>query len=166
MWWSLADDEHLPFLRNKIKRDYEALRSSIWLLANSGCISDDQSVFALQKIFALEKLVYDDAVTPDGWGAAKLQVDIAKLYARRGDDSKVIEHLNNAAAAAESFDNRPDEQSFSSVLLGDVDVKRIDFETADARTLCEIMRDKWLSSPEFDRLRGSDAFKGIINVLC
>ena len=41
MWWSLAENEKLPFLRKKIKQDYEALKSSIWLLANSGCISDE-----------------------------------------------------------------------------------------------------------------------------
>lgn len=166
MWWSLVNSEKLPFLKNKIKQDYNALRSSIWLLANSGCLSDEQSVIAIQKIFELEKIVYDGNITADGWGASKLQLDIAKLYARLGDNTEAIEHLKIGAMAAKSFDNRPEEQIFSSILLGDISAKRTDFETTDTRTLCEIMRDKWLSSTEFDNLRNTDEFKDIVDVLC
>lgn len=166
MWWSLADDEKLPYLRNKIKQDYEALRRSIWLLADSGCISDEQSVMAIKKVFEIEKVVYDDADTSDGWGAAKLQYDLAKLYARLNNNTEVIEHLKIGATVAKAFDKRPEEQIFSSILLGDITAKKIDFETSDTRTLCEIMRDKWLASPEFDKLRSTDEFKEIINILC
>lgn len=164
-WWSLAVNEELPYLRNKIKQDYAALRSSIWLLANSGRISDEQSIIAIKKVFELEKMVYDNDVTPDGWGAAKLQVDIAELYARLGNNSSALEHLKCGALAAKAFDNRPEEQSFHSVLLGDVTARKIDFETSDTRTLAEIMRDKWLSSSDFDKLRSTDKFKEIISIL-
>ncbi|MDE6110532.1 MAG: hypothetical protein K2F65_01315, partial [Eubacterium sp.] len=166
MWWSLADEEELSFLRNKIKQDYEALRGSIWLLADSGHISDEQSVIAIKKVFELEKLMYDNTTKPDGWGASKLQVDIAQLYARLGNNSLAIEHLNIGATAAKAFDKRPEIQSFSSILLGDITANRIDFETSDTRSLCEIMRDKWLSSSDFDKLRNTDEFKEIINLLC
>lgn len=165
MWWGLADDEELPYLRNKIKQDYESLRSSLWLLATSGCLSDEQSILAMKKVFALEKLLYDHTVTADGWGAAKLQVDIAELYAKLDNRAEAIEHLKLGATAAKAFDERPEKNNFFSLLLGEIVVKRIDFETADTRTLCEIMRNKWLSSPAFDKLRSADEFKEIINIL-
>lgn len=165
MWWSLADDEKLPFLRNKIKQDYGALGSSIYLLEDSGCISDEESIIAIKKLFELEKLVYDNTTTPDGWCASKLQVDIARFYARLGNNPTALEHLKHGATAAKAFDKRPEEQSFSSILLGDITAKRIDFETTDTRSLCEIMREKWLSSSDFDKLRNTDAFKEIIDIL-
>lgn len=165
MWWSLADNEKLPFLRNKIKQDYEALRSSIWLLANSGCISDEQSIMAIKKIFELEEIVYDGTDTPDGWGAARLQLNLARLYARLDNDSEAIKHLKIVATAAKSFDSRPEEHIYTSILLGDITAKRIDFETTDTRTICEIMHDKWLSAPEFDKFRSTDEFQEIINIL-
>ncbi|SCI04845.1 Uncharacterised protein [uncultured Ruminococcus sp.] len=165
MWWSLTDNEKLPYLRKKIKRDYEALRSSIWLLANSSCISDEQSIVVINKVWELEKIVYDNAITPDGWGAAKLQLDIAKLFARLDNNLAALEHLKIGATAARLFDRRPEEQTFSSILLGDITARKIDFETSDTRTLCEIMRDKWLLSPEFDKLRDTGEFKEIIEIL-
>ena len=61
-------------------------------MADSGCISDEQSVIAIKKVFELEKIVYDNAITSDSWGAAKLQLDIAKLYARLGNISEAVEH--------------------------------------------------------------------------
>lgn len=165
VWRSLADDEELPYLRNKIKQDYESLRSYIWLLADSRCITDEESIIAIKKVFELEKLVYDSAVTPEGWGASKLQVDIAKLYARTGNHSLALEHLKRGAIAAKAFDKRPEEQSFYSVLLGNVTAKKIDFETSDTRPLAEIMRDKWLSSSDFDVIRSTNEFKDIISML-
>lgn len=165
MWWSLSDNEKLPFLRNKIKQDYEAFRSAVWLLADSGCVSDEQAIIAIKKVFEIEKIVYNDGLTPDGWGAAKLHLDIAKRYANLDSYSQAIEHLNMGATAAKAFDKRPEKQAFSSSLLGDITAKRIDFETSDTRLLSEIMRDKWLASPVFDKLRNTDGFKEIINTL-
>ena len=165
MWWSLNDNEKLPFLRNKIKQDYEALKSSIWLLEASGCISDEQAVIAIKKIWELEKRVFDSTVTPDAWGVAKLHLDLAKLYARLNDGKEAIKHLKIGAEAAKAFDKRPEEQIFSSMLLGNITIRKIDFETADIRTLCEIMRDKWLSCSEFDQFRERDEFKDILNIL-
>ena len=166
MWGSLADGEKLPYLRNRIKQGYEALKSSIWLLANSGCISDEQSVIAIKKVFEIDKIVYDSTATPDGWGAAKLQLDLAKLFARLDNKSEAMAHLKIGATAAKAFDERPEEQLFSSVLLGDTTAQKTDIETSDTRPLCEIMRDKWLSYPEFDKLRNTDEFKEIVNILC
>lgn len=166
IWRSLVNNEKFSFIKNKIKQDYNALRNSIWLLANSGFLSDEQSVIAIHKIFELEKIVYDGNVTAEGWGASKLQLDIAKLYAKLGNNIEALKHLKIGAMAAKAFDNRPEEQSFSSMLLGNISAKRTDFETTDTRTLCEIMRDKWLSAAEFDKLRKTDEFKAIVDILC
>ena len=54
----------------------------------------------------------------------------------------------------------------SSLLLGETRINKVDFETDDTRSLAEIMRDKWLLSPDFDKLRNTDDFKEIINILC
>lgn len=162
MWWGLYNDEKLPFLRKKIKQSYEALRSSIRLLANSGCISDEQSILAINKVHEIEKILYDGINMPDSWEEAKLQVDIAKLYIRLDKHAEAIKHLYIGAAAANAFDKRPEKQNFSSILLGNVTVKRTDFETADTRSLSEIMRDKWLGSSEFDGIRNTNDFKQII----
>lgn len=165
MWWCLNDDEKLPFLREKMRRDYEALRGSMWLLANSGCLSDEDSVSAIKKVFELDKIICDSAVTHNIWGAAKMPVDLAMLYARLDKNTEAVEYLKIGAKAAKAFDERPEEQVLSSLLLGDIALKRVDFETADTRPLCEIMRDKWLSASEFDKLRNTDEFKGILNIL-
>ena len=138
---------------------------SLWLLEASGCIADEQAVIAIKKIWELEKIVYDSAVTPDGWGAARLHLDMAKLYARLNNKEEAIKYLKIAAEKAKVFDRRPEEQTFSSMLLGNIISRKIDFETADTRMLCEIMRDKWLSCSEFDKIRDTNEFKEIINIL-
>lgn len=165
MWWSLYDNEKLPYLRKKIKQDYDALKKSLWLLESSGCITENQTVIAIKKIWELEKLIYDSTDTQDTWSDVKLNFDIAKSYAILKDDKKALEHLRIGAKSAKAFDNRPEKQVFSSQLLGDITVRKIDSETSDTRTLCEIMREKWLSCPEFDKLRGTDEFREILNIL-
>lgn len=165
MWWSLSEEEKLPFLRNKIKQYYEIFSSFVWQLADSGCISDEQSIFVMKKVLELEKIVHDNEAPPIKWATARIPFDIARLYARIGDDQKAVEQLKIAAAGAKAFDGRPEKQLFSGILLGDIVVKRIDFETSDTRPLCEIMRDKWLLFKDFDKLRNMDEFKEAINLL-
>ena len=165
MWWSLDDNEKLPFLRNKIKQNYEALKNSVWLLETSGCIPDEQAVIAIKKILEFEKIMYDSDVTPDAWNAARLQLDLAKSYARLDDSKEAVKHLKIGAKAAKAFDSRQEEQAFSSVLLGNITVRKIDFETSDTRTLSEIMRDKWLLCSEFDKFRNTDEFKDVLKLL-
>lgn len=165
MWWSLADDYDLPYLKKRIKQDYHALHGSIWMLADSERVSDEEAILAMNKMFELEKIVYDNNVPNDSWGASKLQVDIAKRYAKTDKDSLAFEHLKRGAIAAKAFDERPEERTFSSILFGEVTAKRINFETADTRPLTEIMRDKWLADSAFDDLRNTDEFKEILNAL-
>ena len=66
---------------------------------------------------------------------------------------------------AKEFDNRPDEQKYNTVLVGEITERRLDFETSDTRPLCEILRDKWLIHDEFDSVRDTEEFKRIIDML-
>lgn len=102
---------------------------------------------------------------PIKWATARIPFDIARLYARIGDNQKAVQQLKIAAVGAKGFDDRPEKQLISSILFGDFAVKRMDFETADTRPLSEIMRDTWLSFSDFDKLRGTDEFKEILNML-
>lgn len=66
---------------------------------------------------------------------------------------------------AKDFDSRPKSEKRSSLLLGEVEMKRIDFETADTRSVCEIMRDKWLMQSDFTPIRETDEFKELVKAL-
>lgn len=142
IWWAIAEDEKLPFLRGQIREDYESLRRYIWMLSSSGCVSDQDSLVALEKVFELERLIYDGSLSPDGWGAARLRFESARLHGRLAQRQSMYEDLTAAAQAAKAFDERPESQSYESVLLGTIEEKALDFETVDSRPLKEIMRDK------------------------
>lgn len=66
---------------------------------------------------------------------------------------------------AKAFDNRPDEQKYNAVLVGEITIKRTDFETSDTRPVCQILRDKWLIHDELDCVRDTEEFKAIIKQL-
>ena len=55
-------------------------------------------------------------------------------------------------------DNRPEEVTTNSFLLGQRIHKTTDFDTADSRPLREILRDSWLAEKEFDAIRNTDEF--------
>ena len=94
-----------------------------------------------------------------------LDFDIAKRYALMGDYDNMYKHLNLAVDEAKAFDNRPDEQKYSAVLVGEITERKLDFETSDTRSLCEILRDKWLVHDELDPVRETDEFKEIVKSL-
>ena len=89
----------------------------------------------------------------------------ARLCARLGEYDKMYEQLDIAADAAIRFDDRPESGVTKSILFGEEEWKRTDFETDDSRSLCEIMRDKWLVDSDFDCVRDTDAFKAVLNKL-
>ena len=72
MWWSLEDDEKLPFLRKKVNEDYGSLRGSICFWPTPLYLSVQQSIAAVKKGIRAEKLSIDVEKTPDGLGAAKI----------------------------------------------------------------------------------------------
>lgn len=166
MWWSLEEDEKLPFLQKQIRESYDMLKGSIWNLATCGKLSPKDSISAINKVEELNNLISDGNQSAiNSWGNSRRHYDKAKLYAKTGDTKAVYEQLKLAAEKATAFDNRPEIQQYNSLLLGSVAVKRIDFETADTRPLAKIMRDKWLSDNAFDSIRNTPEFKKIISLL-
>ena len=166
MWWALEKEEKLSFLRDAIKQSYEFLKSFIWLLADADVVDVEIEHIAITKIFDLENLILDGNRPKNAWGDVWLDFDIATKYALMGDYDNMYKHLHMAVDEAKAFDNRPDEQKYSSVLVGEITERRLDFETSDTRPLCEILRDKWLIHNEFDSVRDSDEFKEIVKMLC
>lgn len=165
MWWALEKHEKLPFLRDAIKQSYEFLKSFIWLLADADVVDVETEYIAINKIFDLEKLILDGNRPKNSWGDVWLDFDIAKRYALMDDYDNMYKHLHLAVDEAKAFDNFPDEQKYSAVLVGEITERRTDFETSDTRPLCEILRDKWLIHDEFDSVRDTDEFKEIIKSL-
>lgn len=165
IWWALKKEEKLPFLQKAIMESHELLQSFIWLLADADVVDIDTELIAIKKVFELEKLILDGNRPKNNWGATWLDFDIAKRYALLGDYENMYKHLRMSVNNAKEFDNRPDVQKYNAVLVGEIIEKKTDFETSDTRTLCEILRDKWLIHDEFDSVRDSDEFKEIISML-
>lgn len=165
IWWGLEEEEHLPFLRAQIREDYESLRGFIWTLSQSGSIPDQESVKMIGKIFDLDDLIYDGKPSHVDWLTARLQCDLSRLYAKLGQKQLMYERLKLAVRAVKDFDLRPENQSYTSLLLGTIEEKAIDFETSDTRPLAEIMRDKWLAASAFDPYREEAPFREILHAL-
>ncbi len=166
IWWSLDDNEKESFLREKIHNDYQNLRGCIWLLATSNCLPEEVQISVLEKVFELEDLISDKKVIRNSWGHSRLYLELACCYANLNDEENAFKHLKLCAEAAKAFDERPDKQSYTSLLMGTVTDKRIEFETSDTRNLCEIVKEKWLSYDEFDSMRDTEEFANIIAMLC
>ena len=165
MWWALEEEEKLPFIRRKIRKSFGNLDDGMWRLATKGFLPDEEALIVFEKIWELVDMVYDDVRPRDTWGTANSYYWIAKFHARLGHQKEMLEQLRLAAEAAKIFDNRPEEYKTYSILLGERTKRRIDFETADTRPLCEIMRDTWLADPAFDSFRNTDEFKESIRLL-
>ena len=165
IWWALEEEEKLPFIRSQIREDYESLRNFIWLLGSSGCVSDQESLVALEKVFELERLICDGKLPPDSWDTARLRFESARLQGRLAQRQAMYEDLTAAAQAARAFDERPESHRYESVLLGTIEEKALDFETADSRPLREIMREKWLSDTAFHAYREEADFLSILAFL-
>ncbi len=168
MWWGLYEDEKLPFTRERIRKGYEILSSGMDLLIGSRLLPDTELCKICKKARLLDELMYDEGIEQlrqNDSRSARQYCHCAAVFARLGESEKAIEQLTKAAEYARDFDHRPNEAVVSSVLLGETTVRKTDFETDDARTLAEIMRDKWLASPDFDTLRNTVAFEKIISIL-
>lgn len=165
IWWALSDEEKTQFLHDKVKKDYESLRSFMWLMADYEGTSDNDAINIFQKVFELESLIYDGQEPPADWGKAKINFDIARRYIHIGQTDTALKHLQKAADAAHNFDNRPDIDEFFNLLFGTVKIRKTDIETSDTRTLCQTMLDKWLESIELDSVKDREEFKNIVEQL-
>ncbi len=165
IWWALEENEKESFLKNKIRQDYKTLHSYIWLLASSGCLSDEDAITVTHKVFALEDLIGDGQIIKNGWGHSRLYFEMAGYYMELNDTENAFINLRNCADYAKAFDERPEKQTYNCLLFGEVIERRSDFETSDTRSLCEIVRDKWLTDKNFDSIRNTDKFKEIIKFL-
>ena len=134
-------------------------------MADADVVDVETELIAIKKVFELQNLILDGNRPKNNWGAAWLDFDIAKRYALLGDFDNMYKHLRMSVQNAKDFDTRPDVQTYSAVLVGEITEKKTDFETSDTRPLCEIMRDKWLIHDEFDSVRSSDEFKEILKLL-
>ncbi len=165
MWWGLEEEEKIPFLHKQIFNDYDSLDSWLWFLATGDLLPTETAITILKKAFQLQELIYDGNIPNATWSATRFNSDMATLCARIGDLENVWKHLHLAVEAAQNFDNRPSERTYTTLLLGTVTEKRENFETADSRCLCEILRDRFLAVSDFDPIRNEPEFQNIIHQL-
>lgn len=165
IWWALEEDEKLPFARTQIVEGYRTLSAGLYNLTSGKLLRDEELIIVYEKMFELDKLVFDEDYLKDSFYVVQHLCAMAGVYARLGQDEKALEVLKIAAEKAIAFDNRPEEGTVHSILLGEREWKRTDYETDDMRTCKEIMRDKWLASKDFRHLRELDGFGKIIAML-
>lgn len=166
IWEALKEGEKLPFLQKQIKKSYDMLSDFIWLLATCEKLTPTESISVIEKLGELDNLITDgNHNVINTYGNSQINYEKAKLYAKIGDEKSVYKHLESAAKRAIDFDGRPEIEEYNSLLLGNVKVKRTDFETADTRPLTEIMRNSWLSDTAFDSIRNTPEFEKIESML-
>lgn len=166
MWWGLEEDEKLSFLHEQIKKSYDVFQSFVWLLSNCEKLSPEDTISVINKVEELNNLVTDGKQYDiNSWGNSRIHYDKARPYAKLSDAKAVLEQLRLCAEKAIEFDNRPEVQEYTSLLIGTVTEKRIEFETADTRPLREIVRDDWLQNELFEFVRDTDEFKAIVESL-
>lgn len=163
IWWALEEEEKLPHTRKYIRAAYDLLLDAINGLVFG--LPTEESLAVLEKTEALECLMTDGAPRNDTWGKAQDHLERAKRLVRLGRTEEAWEQLRLSVEAAIAFDNRPEEETTVSLLLGEVVHKRVDYDTADSRPLREILRDKWLADEALDPVRNRKEFKEILEML-
>ena len=89
-----------------------------------------------------------------------------KYYGNINKPDSVYYHLKMMVDIAKAFDNRPATFCFKSLLLGEITENKTDNETADTRTLCDIISSDWLSDAVFDSVRDREEFQKVLRGLC
>ncbi|MBR6514523.1 MAG: helix-turn-helix domain-containing protein [Clostridia bacterium] len=163
IWWALEESEKLSHTRDLISKAYSLLSCGLYRLGH--LVSDRDAIEVYKTDNEIEKLLYQGKTLPDGWSKSKINYLIAKHYINLGEYDNAIDHLTLCAEAAKEFDGRPDEMKSSSLFFGEKTVRRSDFETADSRSLCDIVRDGWLTDTEFNEIRDMKEFSQIIEML-
>ncbi|MBQ3203080.1 MAG: helix-turn-helix transcriptional regulator [Clostridia bacterium] len=163
IWWALSEEEKLPYTRDFLRKSYDALSYALYRLVD--LVSAEDALKVMDKMDALDALVYDSRAFEATWSNVNMAYRRAKCYAALLRYDEAVQQLKRSAALAMAFDNRPEEERCASLLLGEWVRKRSNFETADSRPLSEILRDSWLADKVFDSIRDSDEFNAILEQL-
>ncbi len=163
IWWALSEEEKLPHTRKYIGKSYDSLYDSLYRLMN--LIPAEDALKVIEKMDALDRLIYDNNLPNYTWKSTSIARHRAKYYMKLNCYDEAIKQLQISAQKAIEFDNRPNELKIESLLLGERTLNKTNFETADSRPLREILRDKWLSEKEFDAIRDTKEFKAILEQL-
>jgi transcriptional regulator with XRE-family HTH domain len=164
-WWGLTEAEKLPETRRQIAQGYSVLNAGLYNLVEGRLLPDEQLIQVYEKIAALQELLFGDYAMNAHFSHAKTCCGMAAAYARLGNQTQALKQLKIAADAARSFDQRPEAQTTHCLLLGSRTWHRADFDTADTRTCTQIMAEKWLQSPDFDAMKGTQEFAEILESL-
>ncbi len=163
LWFALEPEERLPFVRQYIHDGYHALNHALCLLAEEQLIPDEQALRVFEKIFAIDEIVFDGLRGKDSpWYITESRTELAKVCARLGKLPEMYAALRQASESAKDFDERPDRQTYRTLLLGEHALNRENFDTADTRTLREIFREDWLAAKEFDAVRETEDFRRLL----
>ena len=167
IWWALDDKEKQENAHDRVIKGYHILSGALYALRHAQGLSDEERIKIYEKGLALDDLILDGCgnLTLCGWENARTHCELSGIYARMNQADKAICELRQAAQYAKAFDERPETATFSALLTGEHTVSKTDFETADSRSLSEIVRDKWLNSSDFDGIRNTIEFQSIIKEL-
>ena len=160
IWWALSEEEKPEQTREFIDKSYSMLLEGLYRLRD--LLPAEDAIKVLEKGYALDNLMYDNQPFSGSWGNVNDHFRHAKYLMALNRRSEATEQLNIAANAARAFDNRPEEEKTSSLLLGEQVRRKTDWDTADSRSLCEILRDSWMSDEAFDGIRDTEEFKRIV----
>lgn len=163
IWWALSDEEKLPHTRRYIYKAYGILSDALYRLMD--LVSAEDAIKVIEKMDALDRLIFDDNVPNYTWASSRMAHHRAAYYMKLNRYDEAIEQLKISVKMAIEFDNRPDELKTTSFLLGEKVRKKTDFETTDSRPLREILRESWLAEKEFDAIRDTKEFKAILEQL-
>ncbi len=163
VWWALSEEEKLPHTREYISKAYGILSNALYRL--TGLVSAGEAMQVLEKTDALDSLMYDGNRPGVDWENARRAFDRAEYCMKLDRRDEALEQLNISADMAIAFDNRSDEIKTESLLLGEKMRKKTDFDTADSRPLCKILRDTWMGEKIFDGIRDTAEVKAILEKL-
>lgn len=165
MWWCLEEDEKLPFTRKHLRLANSSLRCAMYNIVDGRLLPDAQLIGVYEKMFALGDLMWDWDTAGHQFVLAQIRCGMAATYARLSETDKAIAQLELAAEMAHAWDHRPQSGTTRTLLMGDIPWSRKDWDTADTRSCQEIMRDTWLASADFDRIRDTPAFQSVLDTL-
>ena len=161
IWWALSEEEKLLHTRAYIRGAYDTLYDALDRLTE--LVSAEDALAVMDKMEALDALIHD--APRYTWGKTDMAYRRAKCCITLNRYDEAVQHLKTAAETAMRFDNRPQEEVTTSLLLGETLRRKTDFETADSRPLREILRDSWLTDSVFDPIRNTADFQAVLEQL-